>query len=113
MATFKCKMCGGALEIADGNNIITCNYCDTKQTLPKLDDNRAGHFRRGNEYDKAAAMYETILVHENMQSVREVKIPFIDNGRFGGLKRPISKIKRPITMTKQLHCYKMSVGNLT
>ena len=69
MAAFKCKMCGGSLDAAEGESIITCEFCDTKQTLPKLggDDrkatlyDRAGHFRRGNEYDKAAAIYETIL----------------------------------------------------
>ena len=72
MATFKCKMCGGALDVADGSNIITCTYCDTNQTLPRLDNDRkatlydrAGHFRRGNEYDKAAAIYETILNEDN------------------------------------------------
>ena len=42
--------------------------CGTKQTLPKLDDDRrsnlydrANHFRRNNEYDKAMGIYEQIL----------------------------------------------------
>ena len=68
MAIFKCKMCGGTLEVTENNNVMTCEYCGTRQTLPKLNDDRrtnlydrAGHFRRNNEYDKAMAIYETIL----------------------------------------------------
>ena len=68
MSLFKCKMCGGALEISSGETVAVCEYCGTKQTLPKLDDerkanlyDRANHFRRGNDFDKAAAIYEQIL----------------------------------------------------
>ena len=68
MATFKCKMCGGALEIQQGDTIVECEYCGAKQTLPKLDDeklanlyDRANHFRRNNEFDKASSIYERIL----------------------------------------------------
>ncbi|MGN1159143.1 MAG: TIR domain-containing protein [Lachnospiraceae bacterium] len=65
---FKCKICGGELEIGEQENITVCQYCGTKQTLPKMDDekrinmfDRANHFRRNNEYDKAMGIYETIL----------------------------------------------------
>ena len=68
MALFKCKMCGGSLEIASGTTVIECEYCGTQQTLPKLDDDkranlydRANHFRRNNEFDKAMGIYEQIL----------------------------------------------------
>ncbi len=68
MITFKCKMCGGDLEITDGSSICECPYCGTQQTLPKADDdqranryNRANHFRRQNEFDKAISAYEKIL----------------------------------------------------
>ena len=68
MAIFKCKMCGGALEINNNESVATCEYCGTQQTLPKLDDDkrvnlydRANHFRRNNEFDKASAIYEQIL----------------------------------------------------
>ena len=68
MAVFKCKMCGGSLDITDGANVIECEYCGTKQTLPRLVDDRrvnlydrANHFRRNNEYDKAMGIYEQIL----------------------------------------------------
>ena len=68
MAAFKCKMCGGDLIIEKGSTVAECEYCGSKQTLPKLDDdrrtifyNRANHFRRNNEFDKAAGIYEQIL----------------------------------------------------
>ena len=67
MAVFKCKMCGGSLEI-NNETIAICEYCGTKQTLPKLSDerrvnlyDRANHFRRNNEFDKAMSIYEQIL----------------------------------------------------
>ena len=68
MTIFKCKMCGGALEIENGASVATCEYCGTQETLPKLDDDRranlydrANHFRRNNEFDKAMGIYENIL----------------------------------------------------
>ena len=68
MSIFKCKMCGGTLEIQPNATVAECEYCGTKQTLPKLDDgrkanlfDRANHFRRNNEFDKAAGIYEQIL----------------------------------------------------
>ena len=61
-------MCGGALEITTGASVIECDYCGTQQSLPRLDDNkrvnmydRANHFRRNNEFDKAMGIYEQIL----------------------------------------------------
>ena len=72
MAIFKCKMCGGTLEITNNESVAVCEYCGTKQTLPKLDDDRkaalydrANHFRRNNEFDKAAGIYEQILGEDN------------------------------------------------
>ncbi len=72
MVFFKCKMCGGALEINNNETVATCEYCGTKQTLPKLDDDRranlydrANHFRRNNEFDKAMGIYEQILNEDN------------------------------------------------
>lgn len=68
MAVFKCKMCGGHLQVESGKTTGICDYCGTQQTLPRLDDDRraqmydrANHFRRNNDYDKAAGIYETIL----------------------------------------------------
>lgn len=38
MAVFKCKMCGGQLEIIEGTGICTCEYCGAERTLPKVID---------------------------------------------------------------------------
>lgn len=72
MSIFKCKMCGGVLEINNNESVATCEYCGTQQTLPKLDDDkranmydRANHFRRNNEFDKAMGIYEQILNEDN------------------------------------------------
>lgn len=58
--------------INDNQTVATCEYCGTTQTLPKLDDDkranmydRAKHFRRNNEYDKAMGIYEQILNEDN------------------------------------------------
>ena len=68
---FKCKMCGGSLKIQKGETVVTCEYCGSKQTLPRLDDerraslyDRANHFRRNNEFDNAMQIYEQILNEE-------------------------------------------------
>ena len=68
MAIFKCKICGGTLELDNSQSVAICEYCGTKQTLPKLDDerrinlyDRANHFRRNNDFDKAMGIYENIL----------------------------------------------------
>ncbi len=68
MSFFKCKMCGGTIEFNEGDTIGVCDSCGTKQTLPRLDSDRktnlydrANHFRRNNEFDKAMGIYETIL----------------------------------------------------
>ena len=72
MSIFRCKMCGGTIEFEPGATVGVCDSCGTKQTLPRLDDDRranlydrANHFRRNNEYDKAAGLYEQILNEDN------------------------------------------------
>ncbi len=72
MSFFKCKMCGGTIEFEQGATVGICDSCGTKQTLPRLDDDkkanlydRANHFRRNNEYDKAMSIYEQILAEDN------------------------------------------------
>ncbi len=72
MTVFKCKMCGGNIEFEQGATVGVCDSCGTKQTLPRLDDDRranlydrANHFRRNNEFDKAIGIYEQILNEDN------------------------------------------------
>ena len=68
MAIFKCKMCGGDLEIAEEVKVAECEYCGTKQTVPNPDNekkvnlfNRANRLRMASEFDKAAGIYESII----------------------------------------------------
>ena len=75
MAVFKCKMCGGTIEFESGATVGVCDSCGTKQTLPRLDDekranlyDRANHFRRNNEYDKATSIYEQILNEDTIDA---------------------------------------------
>ena len=75
MAFFKCKMCGGDLEIAEGVTIAECEYCGTKQTVPKaMDENLQNLFNRANtlriksEFDKAEKLYEKIIQADTTQS---------------------------------------------
>ena len=67
----KCKICGGDLEIKENSNVTVCKYCGTEQALPKIDNEsirnqyeRATHYRKNNEYDKAIAIYENIINEE-------------------------------------------------
>lgn len=68
MAVFKCKMCGGDLNITEADKVVECEYCGTAQTVPSADNekkmtlfNRANRLRLNNEFDKAAALYEQLI----------------------------------------------------
>lgn len=63
----KCKMCGGDLHPEEGNTTYECEFCGTIQTIPTDDGekkfnlfNRANYLRMNAEFDKAAAVYESI-----------------------------------------------------
>ena len=75
MALFKCKMCGGTLEIDSGESIAICEYCETKQTIPTAQDevlqglfNRANILRIKSEFDKSEQLYEKIIQLDQHQS---------------------------------------------
>ena len=68
MIVYKCKMCGGSLEIQEGMTVCECEYCGSKQTVPNLDDEkkinlftRANRLRSACEFDKASGVYESLL----------------------------------------------------
>ncbi len=72
MAVFKCKICGGDVQLDDNKTFGTCEYCGNSMTFPKIDDdqrvaafNRGNHFRRIGEFDKALAVYERIVAEDN------------------------------------------------
>ena len=68
MTVFKCKMCGGSIDVVNNESVAECEQCGTKQTLPKIDDekrinlyNRANHFIQQCAFDKAEQIYEKIV----------------------------------------------------
>ena len=68
MAIFKCKMCGGSLEIQEGMTVCECEYCGSKQTIPTADNEkkmtlfgRANRLLRNCEFDKAEGIFESIV----------------------------------------------------
>lgn len=75
MTIFRCKMCGGDLEIIEGNSSCTCDFCGTEQTIPKVKDenlqnmfNRANTLRMKAEFDKAASIYEKIIQNNETEA---------------------------------------------
>lgn len=68
MAIYKCKMCGGALEVEEGQKVVTCDFCGTSQTVYSFDNEkkinlfkRANLLRFKNEFDSATSLYESII----------------------------------------------------
>lgn len=75
MAIYKCKMCGGALDVHDNETVAVCEYCGSKQTVPTKSSevitnlfNRANNLRLKNEFDKAAEIYGKILDEDDTNS---------------------------------------------
>lgn len=75
MTTFKCKMCGGTLEIQEGQTVAECEYCGAKQTVAKSRDevisnlfSRANSLRMKSEFDRAEQTYEKILEQDNTEA---------------------------------------------
>ncbi|MBO5313444.1 MAG: TIR domain-containing protein [Clostridia bacterium] len=68
MAIFKCKMCGGDLDVMENQTVAECEYCGTNQTVPSSRDeeitnlfNRAELLRKKCDFDRAEATYEKVL----------------------------------------------------
>ena len=111
MSIFKCKMCGGDLEIAEGVTIAECDYCGTKQTVPKaIDENMQNLFNRANtlriksEFDKAEKLYEKIIQSDSTQSEA-----------YWGLilcKYGIEYVDDPVTFKKIPTCHRASYDSI-
>ncbi|MBO4694806.1 MAG: TIR domain-containing protein [Clostridia bacterium] len=68
---YKCKMCGGELDILGNEHICKCPFCGTTQTIPEVDKektlalfNRATDLLQAFEYDKASSIYEQINIYQ-------------------------------------------------
>lgn len=68
MAKYKCKMCGAPLDVKEGQTVVTCQFCQSTQTVANADDerkenlfNRANTLRASCDFDKAILSYQSIL----------------------------------------------------
>ena len=112
MAIFKCKMCGGELELQKGMNIAECPYCATKQTVPYLDDekklrlyNRANQYRLDNEFDKAYSAYETIISEKEDEAEAYWGLVLSEYG--------VEYVEDPTTKTRIPTCHRTLVKSVT
>lgn len=112
MAVFKCKMCGGSLDISDSVSVATCEYCGTKQTVPKSEDevvsnlfNRANNLRLKCEFDKAEQVYEKILDIDNTDSEAHWGIVLCKYG--------IEYVEDPQTLKRIPTCHRTSFEAVT
>ena len=72
MATFRCKVCGGSVQIDEANSTVVCEYCGNRQVMPRFNDSekaalleRAEDCRRSGDFDRAMALYEKALLTDN------------------------------------------------
>ncbi len=106
MAVFKCKMCGGMLAETSETTAV-CEYCGTKQTLPKTNNeivsnlyNRANNLRLKCEFDKAEQAYEKILEVDNTEAEAHWGIVLCKYG--------IEYVEDPVTYTRVPTCHRTS-----
>lgn len=111
MAIIKCKMCGGNIEISTDKTYGTCDSCGSTMTFPKVSDesrvnlfNRANHFRRQNEFDKAIAAYERILEEDNSDAEAHWGVVL---SRYG-----IEYVEDPVSHERIPTCQRMQLGSI-
>ena len=112
MAIFRCKMCGGDLEIIENASSCTCDFCGTQQTIPTVkDENLQGLFNRANvlrmksEFDKAEEIYEKILQSSSTEAEA-----------YWGLilcKYGIEYVEDPATFKRVPTCHRASYESIT
>ena len=104
----KCKMCGGDIQFQPGDTNGQCDHCGCTTTFPKLLDeqranlfNRANHFRRQCEFDKAMAAYEHILEEDDTDAEAHWGIVL---SKFG-----IEYVEDPVTHERIPTCHRAQV----
>ncbi|MBE6713495.1 MAG: toll/interleukin-1 receptor domain-containing protein [Ruminococcaceae bacterium] len=110
MAVFRCKMCGGTLEI-NGESTAVCEFCGTRQTLPTAkDENLQGLFNRANllrmksEFDKAEQIYERILQADEGQAEAHWGLILCKYG--------IEYVEDPVTFKRVPTCHRTSFDSV-
>ncbi len=107
----KCKMCGGDIEFASGATYGVCSYCSSTSTIPKSDDesklilyNRANHFRRQGEFDKAVAAYERLLEQDDTDAEAHWGAVL---SRYG-----IEYVEDPVTKKRIPTCHRLQLTSI-
>ena len=107
----KCKMCGGDIDFILGATYGTCEYCGSTSTIPQAEDenklnryNRANHFRRQCEFDKAVAAYEKILEQDDTDAEAHWGAVI---SRFG-----IEYVEDPATHQRIPTCHRVQVASI-
>ena len=107
----KCKMCGGDIDFIPGTTYGTCEYCGSTSTIPQAEDenklnryNRANHFRRQCEFDKAVAAYEKILEQDDTDAEAHWGAVI---SRFG-----IEYVEDPATHQRIPTCHRVQVASI-
>ena len=108
---FYCKMCGGELEVNQDATVGQCQYCGTKQTIPKTDNekimnlfNRANHYRMKNDFDNAMNSYENILNEDSKNAEAYWGLCLC---RYG-----IEYVKDPLTEKMIPTCYRTQLESI-
>ena len=111
MTIIKCKMCGGDIELSADRTWGVCDSCGSKMTFPKADEerrvnlfNRANHFRRQNEFDKAVTAYERILEEDNTDAEAHWGVVL---SRFG-----IEYVEDPVTRQRIPTCHRVQAESI-
>ena len=111
MSVFKCKMCGGNLEVVGGSSVVTCEYCGTNQTISKTRDdviqnlfNRANDLRIKCEFDRAEQTYEKILEQDNSEAEAHWGIVLCQYG--------IEYVEDPATKKRIPTCHRTSYESI-
>ena len=112
MSVYKCKMCGGNLEIVAGSSVVTCEYCGTNQTISKSRDeviqnlfNRANDLRIKCEFDRAEQTYEKILEQDNSEAEAHWGIVLCQYG--------IEYVEDPASKKRIPTCHRTSYESVT
>ena len=112
MSVFKCKMCGGDIELSTDKTFGTCESCGSVMTFPKISDeakadafNRGNYFRRLGEFDKALQVYEHIVQEEPGNAEAHWCCALC---RFG-----IEYVEDPVTMEYLPTCHRASFDIFT
>ena len=69
----ECKSCGAQISVEEGQQVVTCPYCGSQNTVSRNMEsvgnlfNRANYLRRQNEFDRAIEVYEQILQNSTFE----------------------------------------------